>query len=359
LPGLLNTHDPAFIGGLLYGDINREWASGQATTTTAAVGSITLPSIPASRQHMILSHLLEGTGTAGARMTVNGESGAMYAYRASAFSRPDTEYTMQNFMTTAESTNEFDLPTGDMFQIGFLGDDVANQKLIYTIAVNRQGLGANIATRRIETVGKANLLNQNLTRIDVNNVNTTTQTYDANSNVSTCSIRQKPGNQPPFWEHLRTRVLESEASGFSLDNLPNRRYYWVQGRFTVTAGNTHWPFLRFNSSTANIIADTYRNNFGSEFGRGPRSFLRMSAVSQSDPVYFNMWIVNVTDRVKLFIGFGNSIKGGPSSTTVPDTYEVAGKWVNTTESIEEINFTEGDIGDFAIGTTATVWGSRT
>ena len=185
MPGLLNTHDPAFIGGLLYGDINREWDSGQATTTSTAVGSITLPSIPDSRHHMILSHRLEGTGTAGARMTVNGESGAMYAYTTSLNAGADNQNMMSNFMTTTESTGASYTPSGDLFQIGFLGDDVANQKLIYTHAINAQGDSSGITPRRLEVVGKANLLNQNLTRSDVNNVNTATQTFAANSNVST------------------------------------------------------------------------------------------------------------------------------------------------------------------------------
>ena len=139
MPGLLNTHDPAFIGCLLYGDINREWASGQATTTTTAVDSITLHSIPASRQHMILSHPLEGTGTAGARMTVNGESGAMYAYTTTLNAGADNKNMMSNFMTTTESTGASDTPIEDLFQNGFLGDVVANQKLIYTHAINSQG----------------------------------------------------------------------------------------------------------------------------------------------------------------------------------------------------------------------------
>ena len=104
MPGLLNTHHPVFIGGLLYGDITRDWATGQATTTTTAVGSINLPSIPASRQHMILSHLLEATGTAGAMMTVNGESGALYAYTTSLNAGTDNQNMMSNFMTTTEST---------------------------------------------------------------------------------------------------------------------------------------------------------------------------------------------------------------------------------------------------------------
>ena len=83
MPGLLYTHDPAFIGVLLYGDINRELASGQATTTTTAVCSISLPSSPASRQHMMVSHVLEGSGTAGARRTDNGEEVARDAYTSS------------------------------------------------------------------------------------------------------------------------------------------------------------------------------------------------------------------------------------------------------------------------------------
>ena len=88
-------------------------------------------------------------------------------------------------MTTTESTGASDTPSGDLFQIGFLGDDVANQQLIYTHAINSQVDSSAITPIRQDIVGKANLLNQHLPRIDVNNVNTATQTSAANSNVST------------------------------------------------------------------------------------------------------------------------------------------------------------------------------
>ena len=86
--------------------------------------------IPEYSKNLILSHLLEGTGTAGARMAVNGESGAMYAYTTSLNARADNQNMMSNFMTTTESTGASDNPSGDLCQIGFLGDDVAKQKMI-------------------------------------------------------------------------------------------------------------------------------------------------------------------------------------------------------------------------------------
>ena len=356
MPGLLNTHDPAFIGGLLYGDINREWASGQATTTTTAVGSITLPSIPASRQHMILSHLLEGTGTAGARMTVNGESGALYAYTTSLNAGTDNQNMMSNFMTTTESTGASDTPSGDLFQIGFLGDDVANQKLIYTHAINSQGDSSGVTPRRLEIVGKANLLNQNLTRIDVNNVNTATQTFAANSNVSTCSIRQKPINQTPFWEQLDT---SPGTNPINFRNLPNRRYYWLQAILKHAGTSGYWPYIDFNADTNFNYSFTRRDDFGGHTIMPGQNRIRLAPRQQSDPIYVNMWIANLSNRVKLFIGFINILNGGPSSATVPSSYEISGKWANTTAAINEMTIIDGGSGPFDQTASATVWGSRT
>lgn len=365
MPGLLNMRDPAFMAGLSYYNTDRRWTIDQTTTTTAAAANITLDSIPPARQHMFIMHLLEGTGTAGARMTVNNESGAQYAYSTSLAGGPDVQHTSTNFMTTTETTGTGDTPSGDIFQVGFLADDVDNQKLIYSHAVSTQGNAATIAPRRLEVVGKANLVNQNLTRIDVNNVNDATQTFGAGSNVSSCSIREKPINQPPFWEHLETNTLpEGNTMSLIFENFPNRRYYWLQAILKLQQPTdpdqprvTMNPYIHFNLDTLVNYAYSYRDNFGAEF-QTPATFLtRLAADAQADPVYINMWIANLTNRVKMYVGFSNTIKEG--SATAPETYEYAGKWNNTTSEINDLAILEGSLGSFAGGTTGTLWGSRT
>ena len=72
-----------------------------------------------------------------------------------------------------------------------------------------------------------------------------------------------------------------------------------------------------------------------------------------------MWIANLSNRVKLFIGVINILNGGPSSATVPSYYEISGKWANTTAAINEMTIIDGVSGSFDQTASATVWGSRT
>ena len=358
---MLNTHDPAFIGGLLYGDINREWTIDQTTTTTNDVSSISLPSIPGARQHMFLMHLLAGTGTTGSRMTVNNQSGAQYAYTRSVRGESDIQSPSSNFMTTTETTGIGDQVVGDIFQIGFLGDDVANQKLIYVHAMTTQGNAASIMPRRIEIVGKANLLNQNLTRIDVNSVSTTTGTFTTGSNVSSCSIRQKPINRPPFWEHLTTNRLDNSAILFTIPNIPNRRYLWVQAIFKNIVNVR--PSMTLNGDGSTNYAETFKENFasGTDLGRANTSSITLSPRASPNQVYVSMWIANLSTHVKQVIGFSNIIEGGSSSQNVPSSFEFSGKWSNTTGPINAMRFTNatGEADGFAADTSVSIWGSRT
>ena len=129
---------------------------------------------------MLLSHLFEGTATAGPRITVNGESGAMFAATTALTAGADNQTMMSNFTTTTESTGARDTPSGDLFQIGFLGDDVENQKLIYTLVVNQPGYSSVVTPRRLEKVGNANLQQQKLTRSYDHIANNVPRTFTPN-----------------------------------------------------------------------------------------------------------------------------------------------------------------------------------
>ena len=87
--------------------------------------------------------------------------------------------------------------------------------------------------------------------------------------------------------------------------------------------------------------------------------IRLAPRQQSDQIYVNMWIANLSNRVKLFIGFINILNGGPSSATVPSSYEISGKWANTTPASNEMTIIDGGLGPFDQTAYATVWGSRT
>ena len=90
-----------------------------------------------------------------------------------------------------------------------------------------------------------------------------------------------------------------------------------------------------------------------------KNSIRLAPRQQSDPIYVNMWVANLSHRVTLFIGFINILNGGPSSATVPSSYEISGKGANTTTAINEITLFDCSSGPFDQTASATVWGSRT
>ena len=90
-----------------------------------------------------------------------------------------------------------------------------------------------------------------------------------------------------------------------------------------------------------------------------RKRIRLAPRHQSDPIDVNMWIANLSNRGKLVIGFINILNCGPSSATVPSSYEICVKCANTTAVITEMTIIDGGSGPFDQTASATVWGART
>ncbi len=348
--GLLNTHDPPFLANLSSETLGQQWAEDQVNTIGSAASSVDLNSIPGARQHMFLMHLLEGTGTVGARMILISQTGAEYAYTRSINGAADVQAPDTEFMTTTEISN------GDIFEVGALGDVVATQKLIYVHAQDSQGTTATTVPRRVEIMGKADILNVNLTSIGVSNVDTGTQTFGASSNVSSCSIRQKPINQPAFWQTLRMARADSVTDLLTVNNLPNRRYLWIQ----IISRNSGviQPQLRLNNDSGTNYSDRNRSNFFIDSQNTSDTKLDLFDPGLQNNMYTNLWIANFSTSVKQIIGFTNDIDGGTTTSDTPNIYEFNGKWANTDDAISRVDLVNAGIGNFQVGTTFTIWGSR-
>ena len=78
---------------------------------------------------------------------------------------------------------------------------------------------------------------------------------------------------------------------------------------------------------------------------------------QSDPLYVNMWIANLSNRVNHIIGFISILNGGFSSATVPSSYEISGKWGNSKTAIHGITLFDGGYGTIDLSSSVTVCGS--
>ena len=347
----MNVHDPAFLGGMRNVQHPGEWAQGQVETSTTALGEITINNIPEATHHMILMHLLAGTGTVGSRLEVNGRSGITdYSYVTSINGAADSSFTNSTFLCTNETTN------GDIFQVGWYGDDLARQHLLYLLSIDSNGPLVNNAPRRVEQIGKSAIAAR-MFRMTAQNVNTVSQTYGINSNLSSCAAMTRPVGTPNFWQNLGTVQLEPPGDNVVISNIPNRRYLWLQA--IVKSDSLVQPVMRLNNDVGISYATNSRLNFGANDLNPSDDRIEFFPNSSVFNSYHKVFIANRAASVKLILGNTVSFGDRLNMSDLPDFYEFGGKWVNATDAISEIDLDNEGSGDFDSGTTFTVWGSPT
>ena len=115
--------------------------------------------------------------------------------------------------------------------------------------------------------------------MDVNNVNTATQTFAENSNVSTCSNRQKPNNPTPFREQLDT---SPGTKPINFSDLPKRRYYCLQAILKHAGTSGYWIYIDFNADTTFNYSITRRNDFGGQSQMPVQNRVRLAPRQKPD-----------------------------------------------------------------------------
>ncbi len=350
MSGTFNFQDPGYTAGLVNESTGQQWVQGASNTISAPTSGINITDIPRSKQHMVLMHLLSGTGTAGARITLNNSNQNVYAFTRSVNDGPDdeTSFVSQPYMSSNDTSS------GDIFQVAAIGDVDGEYKMSYIHSMDSQGTAASVAPRRVGIIGKANITSQPINRIDVNNVNPATQTYGINSNVASCSIGTKPVTGRSFWEVIGTNRLETAGNSISITGLPNRRYLWIQS--ICKPDVSVLPALRFNNDSGQSYSDRVIANFTSATTQTSEEQIRLSNTINHS-LYINMWVANLATSVKLVTGFSSTTNGDNVVINTPLSFEFSGKWANTADAINRADIINRGGGNFDIGTSFTIWGS--
>ena len=156
------------------------------------------------------------------------------------------------------------------------------------------------------------------------------------------------------WVEVGRTTLGSPATSINVTSLPNKRYYKVLVSCLNGSGTNHDIAIRFNSDSGSNYANRDSQNGASDGANGNRT--EIQATASQDEEFTCFYVANKSDKEKLVIGHSVS-RPGAGAGNAPQRREYASKWVNTSDSIDEINIVNtGAVHTWAAGSEVVVLG---
>ena len=153
--------------------------------------------------------------------------------------------------------------------------------------------------------------------------------------------------------------LTSAGDDLDFGSVASRDYYMLQ--IEALASGNIVPRIQFNNDTANNYADRQNENGDpTDDTNTSVASIRFDPNVRTTPMYITMFIDNVAIADKLLVGHSvHQGVAGSGSGDNPNRSIFVGKWSNLTDQIDDIRIFNSDTGDFAIGSTARLYGSPT
>lgn len=163
-----------------------------------------------------------------------------------------------------------------------------------------------------------------------------------------------------WWEELGRTTLGSAGDTITVSSLPSRKYLTVIVSLIATGGTVDSTFRLNGDSGSNYSYTLLYNNAAtpaiSETLTASSVELEVGNVVSGSVVSATLEIVNIAAEVKTVSISSVSIQSAEAVGTRPQWTKGGAKWVNTSNAISSITFTNGGTGDFAIGSEVVVLG---
>jgi hypothetical protein len=136
------------------------------------------------------------------------------------------------------------------------------------------------------------------------------------------------------WVEVGRFTASGTVSSMPVTSLPDKRYYMYLSHYTTNADGQR---IEMNSDTGSNYSWRYSNNGGSDSTSTSQTNI-LGGYGGSGLEEFNMgYIANKSNKEKLTQTWTNSY-GGSGAGNAPNRREIVGKWANTSNAIDELDF---------------------
>jgi len=336
--------------------ISGGWKEVGRTTLGSSNATIDVASLTDKRYYMVLTDITDSSnwGNLFQRMG-NGsyDSGSNYAYRSSSNGGTDSTQTSQTLQQTYGDAGE----TGEKFGVSYIANLSSKEKLSIHSSVGRgSGSGAGNAPNRWESTDKyvntSNVINQIQT-----GMYSSGRTFNTNSEVVVLGYDPDDTHTDNFWEELADVTLSSTGDVLSSGTFTAKKYLWVQAFIDSNGGNVNDAFRCGNGSVDTSGNYSYRFSTNGASDTTATSQVDIGDFSNiSNGQFINMFIVNNASNEKLIICDINEGKTGAG--TAPTRLQITGKWANTSDQINILEWRNPGSNDYSTKSFIKVWGSN-
>lgn len=159
------------------------------------------------------------------------------------------------------------------------------------------------------------------------------------------------------WKELARTTLGSAGDNITVSGLADKRYYMVLC-YNLQTGGFPQPELQMGNGsidTGSNYAKRNSNNGGADSALGSQTSIDVSNAVNTTPDFSVGYIANLSGKEKLWIGHSVAQNTAGAGTS-PARTESVGKWVNTSNPLDYINYVNTSSGDFNTNSQVVVLG---
>lgn len=327
------------------------WVELGRTTLSSTGDTIDVTGLTAKPYMMVLHHTLKSGGTGfEARMNFNDDSGSNYCVRHQSNGGSDSTRLNDPTIFFYRSNN------GDpaYFGVGTINNIADQEKLgiLHSVQSGTAGAG-NAPSRREHAMKWANTSDQ-ITSVKFSNTDASSD-YAVGSEVVVLGYDPADTSGSSKWEEL-ANVTATSGTTISSGTFTAKKYLMFDLYFNAQ-GSGGQPKLQVGNSTIDTgsnYATRRSSNGGADGTLTSDSILYPYSGGQNTSWYIKGFIINKSDEEKLFI-MECSEQTTAGAGNVPTRCETVGKWANTSNQINIMQFTSHNSITIS-NAKLTIWG---
>ena len=340
IPSLVKSLQSPSVGG---------WKEVARTTLGSAGDTISVTDLANKRYYMVLTDAI-ASGNLYPELELNGDAtSGNYRYRRAINGGTDST----GAYVALFPTNTPVATTETYFAVSYLSNLSTKEKIGMSNDVFSEASAATNAPTRQRHVSKWTNTSDAINRIDRSEDGS--GTYNTNSEVVVLGWDPADTHTTNFWEELASVELDSGNVRLSSGTITAKKYLWFQ--YYIKGASSCRQKIQFNEDTDTNYAFRYSANGGADSGSQGQAYpdINASYAYANNNKFGNMFVINNASNIKILTG--NSMETTSGAGSAINTMELAGKWVNTSDQITQIDiWADGGSTAYDTGSILKVWG---